>query len=154
MSFQTSANLVGRDHNSGWMSTCGRSARAAGRGRRTSSRSPRRGAGSLGGDNENGGLTAFAASDGIVCVRQPSTRPGSTLFYRNNNSGNIDDLAVAGKDQGGGRPPRGKTAALEADRALSEVATSARGNWVAFTSTSQDFPFDRNGQSATCSSST
>ena len=45
----------------------------------------------------------------------------------------------------GGRPPRGKSAALEADRVISEVAISSRRNWVAFTSTSQDFPFDRNG---------
>ena len=135
------------------MSTRGRSAAKGGpRRRRTSSPPPRRGAGSLGGDNENGGLTAYAAKRGIV-VFVNHRESGSTLYYRNNNSGNIDDLAVAGKDQGGGRP-RGKTAALEADRAISEVATSARGNWVAFTSTSQDFPFDRNGQSATCSSST
>jgi hypothetical protein len=50
-----------------------------------------RGAGSVGGDSENGGLTAFAAATGFVWfVNHDSS--GSTLFYRNNNSGNIDDL--------------------------------------------------------------
>jgi hypothetical protein len=144
VSFQTSASLVGRDHNPG-LDVYTRTFRSSGGPRNTDLiSSPRRGAGSLGGDNENGGLTAYAAKRGIV-VFVNHRESGSTLYYRNNNSGNIDDLAVAGKDQGGGRPPRGKTAALEADRGISEVATSARGNWVAFTSASQDFPFDRNG---------
>jgi len=112
VSFQTSANLVGRDHNSGadvYVRTLG----AKGGVKKTDLISAfQRGAGSVGGDNENGGLTAFAAANGFVWfVNHDSS--GSTLFYRNNNSGNIDDL-------------------VHAD-ALSEVETSARGNFVVYT---------------------
>ena len=112
VSFQTNANLVGRDHNSGsdvYVRTFG----ASGGPRKTDLISAfQRGAGSVGGDNENGGLTAFAAANGFVWfVNHDSS--GSTLFYRNNNSGNIDDLVHAG--------------------ALSEVETSARGNFVVYT---------------------
>src|SRR3954470_4160888 len=112
VSFQTSANLVGRDHNSGadvYVRTLG----AKGGVKKTDLISAfQRGAGSVGGDNENGGLTAFAAANGFVWfVNHDSS--GSTLFYRNNNSGNIDDLVHAG--------------------ALSEVETSARGNFVVYT---------------------
>jgi hypothetical protein len=112
VSFQTNANLVGRDHNSGadvYVRTLG----AKGGVKKTDLISAfQRGAGSVGGDNENGGLTAFAAATGFVWfVNHDSS--GSTLFYRNNNSGNIDDLVHAG--------------------ALSDVETSARGNFVVYT---------------------
>jgi hypothetical protein len=112
VSFQTSANLVGRDHNSGsdvYVRTFG----ASGGARKTDLVSAfQRGAGSVGGDNENGGLTAFAAATGFIWfVNHDSS--ASTLFYRNNNSGNIDDLVHAG--------------------ALSDVETSARGNFVVYT---------------------
>ena len=112
VSFQTRANLVGRDHNSGadvYVRTLG----AKGGVKKTDLISAfQRGAGSVGGDNENGGLTAFAAANGFVWfVNHDSS--GSTLFYRNNNSGNIDDL-------------------VHAD-ALGDVETSARGNFVVYT---------------------
>ena len=97
-----------RPQSRGPMSTCGRSARTAGRGRRTSSPRSRRGAGSVGGDNENGGLTAFAAANGFVWfVNHDSS--GSTLFYRNNNSGNIDDLVDAERPQRRSRRARAAT---------------------------------------------
>ena len=83
-----------------------------------------------GGTSASGGLTAFAANRGIVTY--VTSRGGvSDLFYRNNNSGNSDDLAHA---TGPGSQP-----------SIFDVATSARANFVAFTSTGADFPFDRNG---------
>ena len=95
VSFQTNANLVGRDHNSGsdvYVRTFG----ASGGPRKTDLVSAfQRGAGSVGGDNENGGLTAFAAAT-ASSGSSTTTRPGRPLFYRNNNSGNIDDLVHAG----------------------------------------------------------
>ena len=111
VSFQTNANLVGRDHNSGsdvYVRTFG----AKGGVKKTDLISAfQRGAGSVGGDNENGGLTAFGAATGFVWfVNHDSS--GSTLFYRNNNSGNVDDLVHAG--------------------ALGDVETSARGNFVVY----------------------
>jgi hypothetical protein len=112
VSFQTNANLVGRDHNSGsdvYVRTLG----AKGGVKKTDLISAfQRGGGSVGGDNENGGLTAFGAATGFIWfVNHDSS--GSTLFYRNNNSGNIDDLVHAG--------------------ALRDVETSARGNFVVYT---------------------
>jgi hypothetical protein len=143
VSFQTSASLVGRDHNPG-LDVYTRTFTQRGGPRATDLISaPRRGAGSLGGDNENGGLSAYAARRGII-VFTNHRESGSVLYYRNNHSGNIDDLAVAGKDQNGIERP-GAKAAQEADRAITEVYASARTNWVAFSSTSQNFPFDGNG---------
>lgn len=147
VSFQTRASLVARDRNPG-LDVYTRTLTRGGRPRKTDLiSSPRRGAGSLGGDNENGGLTAYAANRGIV-VFANHRESGSTLFYRNNNSGNIDDLAVAGKrqksDEDDDRFPTAG-AAQEADRAIRDISTSSRANWVAFTSTSRNFPFDRNG---------
>jgi hypothetical protein len=112
VSFQTTANLVGRDHNSGsdvYVRTLG----ANGGVKQTDLISAfQRGAGSVGGDSENGGLTAFAAANGFVWfVNHDSS--GSTLFYRNNHTGNIDDL-------------------VHAD-ALGDAETSARGNFVVYT---------------------
>lgn len=148
VSFQTSASLVSRDRNPGLdVYTRVFNERGGPRGTDLIS-SPRRGRGSLGGDNENGGLTAFAANRGII-VFTNHRESGSTIYYRNNNSGNIDDLAVAGKEQSGEENPRlprpGARAAQEADRAITEVYTSSRANWVAFSSSSQNFPFDGNG---------
>ena len=144
VSFQTRASLVRRDHNPG-LDVYTRVLAQRGGPRATDLISaPRRGAGSLGGDNENGGLTAYAARRGII-VFVNHRESGSYLFYRNNHSGNIDDLAVAGKDQSGIERPRRAAAAQEADRAITEVSISARSNWVAFSSTSQNFPFDGDG---------
>ena len=87
----------------------------------------RRGARSLGGSNVAGGITAYGAPRGIVTFA--SAQGGSdTLYYRNNHTGNIDDLAHAS----GGAVIYG-------------VATSARANFVAFSSTYSGFRFDHNG---------
>jgi hypothetical protein len=87
----------------------------------------RRGAHSLGGSNLAGGITAYGAPRGIVTFA--SAQGGSdTLYYRNNHTGNIDDLAHA---SGGA--------------VIFDVATSARANFVAFSSTFGGFRFDRNG---------
>jgi hypothetical protein len=126
VSFQTGSALVGRDRNPG-VDVYTRTFAGRGGSLKTDLISAtRRGGSSLGGDSENGGLTAYAAGRGIVVF--VNHRAGdSTLYYRNNNSGNIDDLAHAG------------------DRAISDVVTSARANWVAFSSAATDFPYDRNG---------
>lgn len=88
----------------------------------------RRGASSLGGTSLAGGITAYGALRGIVTFA--NVRGGSdTLYYRNNHTGNIDDLAHAS----GGL------------FSIFDVATSARANFVAFCSTYAGFPFDRNG---------
>jgi hypothetical protein len=73
----------------------------------------RRGASSLGGINRNGGITAYAPVRGII-VFSHQQGGETTLYYRNNNSGNIDDLAHA--------------------PAIGDIATSARANFVAFES--------------------
>jgi hypothetical protein len=87
----------------------------------------RRGAHSLGGSNLAGGITAYGAPRGIVTFA--SAHGGSdTLYYRNNHTGNIDDLAHA---SGGA--------------VIFDVATSARANFVAFSSTYSGFRFDHNG---------
>jgi hypothetical protein len=126
VSFQTRSSLAGRDRNPG-LDVYTRTFAARGGSLRTDLISAtRRGGSSLGGDSENGGLTAYAAGRGIVVFVNHRAR-GSTLFYRNNNSGNIDDLAHTG------------------DRAIFDVATSARANWVAFTSAAASFAHDRNG---------
>jgi hypothetical protein len=87
----------------------------------------RRGAGSLGGDSYNGGLTAYAGTRGIV-VFVNDTGAASDLYYRNNHSGNIDDLAHSP-----GSAP------------MTDVVSSARANFVAFTS-AQPFVGDTGGQ--------
>ena len=77
----------------------------------------RRGGQSLGGDSFNGGITAYAGTRGIV-VFVNQRGGGSDLYYRNNHTGNIDDLAHA-----------------PASSPIQDVVTSARANFVAFTST-------------------
>jgi hypothetical protein len=89
---------------------------------------PRKGARSLGGTNLAGGITAYAPVRGIVTFANASGGQ-DTLYYRNNHTGNIDDLAHA---SGGGV-------------SIFDVATSARANFVAFSSTFGGFRFDRNG---------
>lgn len=89
----------------------------------------RRGAASLGGNSYNGGLTAYAGTRGII-VFVNDTASTSDLYYRNNHSGNIDDLAHA-----------------PASAPITEIVTSARANFVAFTSR-QPFVGDTGGQPA------
>jgi hypothetical protein len=90
---------------------------------------PRRGASSLGGNSYNGGLTAYAGTRGII-VFVNDTGSASDLYYRNNHSGNIDDLAHAA-----------------AATPITEVVASARANFVAFSS-GQAFVGDTGGRQA------
>jgi hypothetical protein len=124
--FQTGARLTGNDTNPGsdvYMRVV-RRGRVVGTDLISASR---RGAHSLGGTNLAGGITAYGAPRGIVTFA--SAQGGSdTLYYRNNHTGNIDDLAHA---SGGA--------------VIFDVATSARANFVAFTSTYSGFRFDHNG---------
>src|SRR5437868_1335095 len=75
---------------------------------------------SLGGDSFNGGITAYASANGIITFTN-TIGSDTTLWYINLNSGNIDDLAH-------GQTTNGKPG-------IFDVATSARANFVAFSST-------------------
>jgi hypothetical protein len=75
----------------------------------------------LGGDSHNGGVTAYAADRGIV-VFETTTGNETTLWYMNLHSGNIDDLAHAAAN-GPAQP------------GIFDVVSSARANYVAFSST-------------------
>lgn len=86
---------------------------------------------SLPGDSFNGGATAFVWDRGIV-VFVNHGEDESTLYYHNRNTGNIDDLAHA-------------KSGSERDPAIEDVASSARANFVVFSSTDGGFSFDRNG---------
>ena len=117
VSFDTTAKLA-RNDTSGGRDVYQRLMRADGRAYETDLISAsRRGGSSLGGTSFNGGITAYAGTRGIVVFvnDQPT---GSDLYYRNNHSGNIDDLAHA-----------------PASAPISQVVTSARANFVAFVST-------------------
>jgi hypothetical protein len=124
--FQTGARLTGNDTNPGsdvYMRVI-RGGHVAATDLISASR---RGAHSLGGSNLAGGITAYGAPRGIVTFA--SAQGGSdTLYYRNNHTGNIDDLAHA---SGGA--------------VIFDVATSARANFVAFSSTFGGFRYDHNG---------
>ncbi|HEY2602503.1 MAG TPA: hypothetical protein VGI67_13180 [Thermoleophilaceae bacterium] len=125
--FQTGAKLTGNDTNPGsdvYMRVVG-----DGGGIRDTDliSASRRGAHSLGGSNLAGGITSYGAPRGIVTFAS-AHGSADTLYYRNNHTGNIDDLAHA---SGGA--------------SIFDVATSARANFVAFTSTYSGFRFDHNG---------
>lgn len=126
--FQTGARLTRNDTNPG-TDVYMRIVDSAGGIRTTDLISAwRRGAGSLGGTSVAGGISVYGALHGIVTFA--NLRGGSdTLYYRNNHTGNIDDLAHAS-----GGP-----------FSIFDVATSARANFVAFSSTYAGFRFDRNG---------
>jgi hypothetical protein len=125
--FQTGARLTGNDTNPG--SDVYMRIVRHGHVRSTDLISAfRRGARSLGGTNLAGGITAYGSLRGIVTFA--NVQGGQdTLYYRNNHTGNIDDLAHA---SGGAA-------------SIFDVATSARANFVAFSSTFPGFRFDRNG---------
>ena len=115
--FDTTTRLTGRDSSSGsdvYMRVLGP---RGGVNRTDLISAAFRGGPSLGGDSYNGGITAYAPNRGILTF--VNTRNGmSTMYYRNNNSGNIDDLAhVPSAD---GQP------------AIYDVVTSARANFIAF----------------------
>jgi len=77
----------------------------------------RRGGSSLGGVSTNGGITAYGTNRGIITF---VTDDGdeATFWYRNNNTGNIDDLAHF--------------------QSIAQPYTSARANFVAFTAPGDD----------------
>jgi hypothetical protein len=119
VSFETRSSLTGRDHNPGWdmyMRVLG----ASGGVQETDLISAYgRGGGSMGGDNYNGGITAYGPNRGIL-VFSHTEGESSDLYYRNNNTGNIDDLA--------------HSAAADSLGGINEVQTSARANFIAFSS--------------------
>lgn len=124
--FQTGARLTGNDTNPG--SDVYMRVIRGGHVRDTDLISAsRRGANSLGGSNLAGGITAYGAPRGIVTFAS-AQGSSDTLYYRNNHTGNIDDLAHA---SGGA--------------VIFDVATSARANFVAFSSTFSGFRYDHNG---------
>ena len=108
-----------------------RQVRSRGGGRRTDLISAsRRGGRRLPGTSGSGDITAFGTNRGFLTwVTTAGGR--STFWYRNNNSGNIDDLAVA---DGGGSDP-----------AITDAVTSARGNFVAYSAAAEQGSFDGNG---------
>jgi hypothetical protein len=81
-----------------------------------------------GGDAFNGGITAFGQKRGIVtfAIRE---RRGWGLWYFNKHTGNVDDLAFARHGTVHG------------------IATSARANFVAFTTAQRISRFDRSSYS-------
>ncbi len=118
VTFDTGAGLSGKDGNPG-SDVYQRLVRADGGPYDTDLISaPRRGGRSLGGNSYNGGVTAYAGTRGIV-VFVHDEGGSSTLYYRNNHTGNIDDLAHA-----------------SSAGPIFDVATSARANFVSFTSSS------------------
>jgi hypothetical protein len=124
--FETSSRLAGNDNNPGsdvYMRKVGRSGRVTGTDLISATH---RGGSSLGGSNLPGGISAYGVERGIITFAH-AAGGDNTLFYRNNHTGHIDDLAHS---WGG---------------AIFDVATSARANFVAFSSTYSRFRFDRNG---------
>jgi hypothetical protein len=119
VSFETRSALTRRDRNPGWdmyMRVLG----ASGGVKATDLVSAyRRGGGSMGGDSYNGGITAYGPNRGIL-VFTHTGGSATDLYYRNNRSGNIDDLA--------------HSAAVDSLGGINEVQTSARANFVAFSS--------------------
>jgi hypothetical protein len=77
-----------------------------------------------GGDAFNGGITAYGQNRGIVtfAIRE---RRGWGLWYYNKHTGNVDDLAFSRRGTVHG------------------IATSARANFVAFTTAQRISPLDR-----------
>ena len=117
VAFETSASLTGRDGDS-LPDVYTREVKRRGGAARTDliSTAP-------GGSAYNGGITSFGTNRGIVIfgIHEGS---GTALWYRNNHTGNIDDLVASGGS-------------------LTSVATSARANFVAFSSTESLSGYDR-----------
>ena len=138
VAFETTSRLVGRDSGSG-SDVYTRVFGARGRPRRTDLVSATgRGGGRLPGTSVAPDITAFGTNRGFITWittvgpgQGPRAGGTSTLYYRNNNSGGIDDLA--------------RTPAEGDQPSIIEAVTSARGNFVAFSSTAAFSPFDGNG---------
>jgi hypothetical protein len=118
VSFDTTARLSGRDNDSA-MDVYTRVLRRAGAARRTDLIST-----AQGGNAWNGGITSYGTNRGII-VFGIAEGSGAGIWYRNNHTGNIDDLAFT---QSG---------------SLTGIATSARANFVAFTSDRSLSQYDR-----------
>jgi hypothetical protein len=116
--FDTAARLSGSDHDS-QTDVYTRVLRKTGGPGRTDLISTARG-----GAAYNGGITSFGASTGIVVFGIHEGR-GSGVWYRNNHSGNIDDMAFSTGGQ------------------LTGIATSARANFIAFSSNRSISRYDR-----------
>jgi hypothetical protein len=71
------------------------------------------------GDNVNGGITAYGTNRGIITFTHTAGE-ASDAYYWNQHSGNADDTAHA--------------AALPGGTGISQMVTSARANFIAFTS--------------------
>ncbi|HEX4719008.1 MAG TPA: hypothetical protein VH300_10795 [Thermoleophilaceae bacterium] len=71
------------------------------------------------GDNHNGGITAYGTNRGIITFIH-SGGTSTDTYYWNQHSGNADDTAHA--------------AALNGQPGISEMVTSARANFIAFSS--------------------
>jgi hypothetical protein len=128
VAFQTGARLTGNDTNPGpdvYVRAVGDRGGVVHTDLISASR---RGGRSLGGTSLTGGITTYGVPSGIITF---ATAKGGreTLYYRNNHTGHIDDLAHAA---GSGL-------------SIFDVATSARANFVAFSSTYAGFPFDGDG---------
>lgn len=119
VSFETRSPLSGRDRNPGYDMYMRVLGSTGGTKRTDLISAPTRGAGSLGGDSFNGGITAYAPNRGILTFTNTQD-DATTMYYRNNNSGNIDDLA--------------HSAATGGEPGIAEVQTSARANFIAFSS--------------------
>jgi hypothetical protein len=124
--FQTTARLKSNDTNPGTDVYMRRVRQGGGVTSTDLISASHRGGDSLGGSSAAGGISSYGALNGIVTFATASGA-NDTLYYRNNHTGNIDDLAHA---WGG---------------SIFDVATSARANFVAFSSTYSKFRFDRNG---------
>jgi hypothetical protein len=118
VSFDTAARLNRRDGDS-TTDVYTRVVRRVGAARRTDliSTAP-------GGSAYNGGITSYGTNRGII-VFGIAEGSGSGIWYRNNHTGNIDDLAFT---QTG---------------SLTGIATSARANFVAFSSDRSLSRYDR-----------
>ena len=75
------------------------------------------------GNNYNGGITAYGANRGIISFVH-SQGGSSDAYYWNGHTGNADDTAHA--------------VAFDGRPAISQLVTSARANFIAFTSASRD----------------
>ncbi|HEX6713830.1 MAG TPA: hypothetical protein VF066_10605 [Thermoleophilaceae bacterium] len=71
------------------------------------------------GDNVNGGITAYGTNRGIITFTHTGGQ-ASDAYYWNQHSGNADDTAHA--------------AALPGGAGITQMVTSARANFIAFTS--------------------
>jgi hypothetical protein len=128
--FDTTARLARGDRGSA-TDVYTRQIARRGRARRTDLISAtRRGGRRLPGQSAEGDITAFGTNRGFL-TWVTTTGSRSVFWYRNNNSGNIDELAV-GRASGG--------------PSIFDAVTSARGNFVAYSSTARQGRFDRNGR--------